>query len=781
MINKYLQNIQYEWPFIFLFIYVVLQAFYNFNLWLILPVIVIALRIITLSNLKTLITVSVMTVFVIGYARFQATLFQNLEHLPIESQEMRAILYTNPFDVKSDEESVRGEGKVQVVHRSEKIELKVNFIQWLEDDDPQFQSLREESTVWYVEGKFEKLDEARNFDVFDYKSYLATQNIAWEFEITNIYQLKSDLSFVGKLDTFRYTLLEPFIKLNHHEWIAIHNKLLYNIDSDTYRHYKDNFTALGVAPFFAISGFHIYFIRRLLNNVLLRLGMPIEYAKMLITVLLWLYTWLVGWPIGVIRVLSMSSLSSLKTKYHLPIASLDSLAIVGILFICFNPLNVLSLGYTLSFVMTFVVMSYNQASPSKHSAIQSIEMTFACLLLSWPIIMQTSFEWNVIQILVVILFTVVFNHLIMPLVFLTTLWIVFSLPGLETLSAWLDRGVIFFNELLSQSDVFHSFNLIVGKQAPVIFYLLILVALFFIACIHVRPFLSYGVFLLMYLIILFGVPYLDPTVKLTMIDVGQGDAMLFQLGHQQGNWLIDTGGKRLWEPVEVSNIDHSYAEWNLIPALKALGVNQLDGVIITHPDIDHIGNLQALSQAINIQELWVSNYTLESDIWKEISAEVKVNTVVSLDMGQSYKHPTVPLTLYSPALSDIKYSQSESNDSSLITQIDIEGLAVLSLGDVTKRIETKILATYPEIRADILKVAHHGSDTSTSEELLTHTQPSLSFISAGLDNQYGHPHTEVTDLLNQYSIPYLSTEKVGAVQLTYHPLKGYQIRTVIKK
>src|SRR5699024_3190180 len=360
---------------------------------------------------------------------------------------MRAILYTNPFDVQSDEDSVRGEGKVHIVHQSEKIELRVNFIQWLEDDDPQIQSLLEESTVWYVEGKFEKPDEARNFDVFDYKSYLATQNIAWEFEITNIYQLKSDTSFVGKLDTFRYTLLEPFIKLNHHEWIAIHNKLLFNIDSDTYKHYKDNFTALGVAHFFAISGFHIYFIRRLLNNVLLRLGMPIEYANILITVLLWLYTWLVGWPIGVIRVLSMSALNSLKTKYHLPITSLDSLAIVGILFICFNPLNVLSLGYTLSFMMTFAVMSYNQASPNKHSAIQSIEMTFACLLLSWPIIMQTSFEWNVIQVLVVILFTVVFNHLIMPLVFLTTLWIVFSLPGLETVSAMLDRGVVFFNEL----------------------------------------------------------------------------------------------------------------------------------------------------------------------------------------------------------------------------------------------------------------------------------------------------------------------------------------------
>src|SRR5699024_12551513 len=90
----------------------------------------------------------------------------------------------------------------------------------------------------------------------------------------------------------------------------------------------------------------------------------------------------------------------------------------------------------------------------------------------------SSFEWNVIQVLVVILFTVVFNHLIMPLVFLTTLWIVFSLPGLETVSAMLDRGVVFFNELLNQSDVFHSFNLIVGKQTPVIFYLLILVALF---------------------------------------------------------------------------------------------------------------------------------------------------------------------------------------------------------------------------------------------------------------------------------------------------------------
>ncbi|HBY88961.1 DNA internalization-related competence protein ComEC/Rec2 [Ruoffia sp. FAM 24228] len=778
---KYLQHIRYEWPFIFLLMYVLLQAFYNFSFWLMLPIIFIALRIISLGNLKTIITVTVISILVLGYAFFQTFQFQKLEELPIASQEMRAILYTNPFDVQSDEDSVRGDGKVQIVHQSEKIDLRVNFVQWLEGDEPEIQSILEESTVWFVEGKFEKPDEARNFDVFDYKAYLATQNIAWEFEITNIYQLKSDPSLVGKLDTFRYKILETFIKLNHHEWIAIYNKLLFNIDSDTYRHYKENFTALGVAHFFAISGFHIYFIRRLLNNVLLRLGIPIEYAKILMTVLLWLYTWLVGWPIGVIRVLSTSALNSLKTKYRLPIASLDSLAIVGILFICFNPLNVLSLGYTLSFMMTFVVMSYNQATPNKHSAIQSIEMTFACLLLSWPIIMQTSFEWNVIQIVIVILFTVVFNYLIMPLVFFTTLWIVFSLPGLETVSALFDRGVVFLNELLSQSDAFHSFNLIVGKQTTVIFYLLILVAVFFIAFIHVRSFLSYGVFLLMYLIILFGVPYLDPTVKLTIIDVGQGDAMLFQLGHQQGNWLIDTGGKRLWEPVEGSNIDHSFAERNLIPALKALGVNQLDGVIITHPDIDHIGNLQALSHAIKIQELWVSDYTLKSNIWEEISAKVKVNTVVSLDMGESYKHPTIPLTLYSPALSDIKYSQSESNDSSLITQIDIEGLAVLSLGDVTKRIETKILATYPEIRADILKVAHHGSDTSTSEELLTHTQPFFAFISAGVNNQYGHPHAEVLDLLNQHSVPYLSTEMVGAVQLTYHPLKGYRIRTVIEK
>src|SRR5699024_2430557 len=132
----------------------------------------------------------------------------------------------------------------------------------------------------------------------------------------------------------------------------------------------------------------------------------------------------------------------------------------------------------------------------------------------------------------------------------------------------------------------------------------------------------------------------------------------------------------------------------------------------------------------------------------------------------SYKHPTIPLILYSPALSDIKYSQSESNDSSLISQIDIEGLAVLSLGDVTKRIETKILATYPEIRADILKVAHHRSDTSSSYELLLNTQPFLAFFSAVVNNRYCHSHGEVTDLLNQYSVSYLSTEKVRAVQLT---------------
>lgn len=780
MIKKYLFNIQYEWPIIFLFIYIGLQAYYHFNLWVLLPVIVLGFRLFSLNNKKTIITTIILIITIFSHAQIQTARFQAIENFPIENQEIQAFLYTDPFDVQLDNSSIRGEGKLQIIHNKEVMHFNVNFIKWLEEDETVNHRVTEEASIWHVNGKLQIPNQARNFDVFDYKTYLATQEIAWALEIDGIKSIGENDSFFGRLLGLRYDLLNKFIQLNYHEWIAVHNKLLLNIDSEIYSDYQENFTALGIAHFFAISGFHIYFIKRLLNYILLRLGMRIEYANKVIFIFLCIYTWLIRWPVGVIRVLLMSSLSSIKSRYQLPLTRLDILSVIGILLLLVNPLNVLSLGYTLSFIMTFVVILYNQTSPLKHSGIQSIEMTFACLLVSWPIIMQSSFEWNIIQVLIVVMFTIFFNKVIMPTVFLTTLWILLSLPGLHEITSKLNQMMTFFDEVMTQSELFDSFNMIVGKQSLMILYVLILVGLFFIGFIHIRPYLSYSVFLIMYLLIIIGLPYTNQSMKLTMIDVGQGDATLLQMSHNQGNWLIDTGGRRLWEQVEGSSIDHSYGDKNLIPALKALGVNKLDGVIITHPDIDHIGNLVSLSQEIFIEELWVSEYTLNSDIWAEISKEINTNTIIELNLGQRYKLAKVPITIYSANHSDIKYSDSESNESSLIVQIELEGLTILALGDVTKKIEAKIVATYPEIRGDILKIAHHGSDTSTSEELLSHTRPYLALISAGVDNQYGHPHKEVTDKLRQFNTPYLSTDSVGAVQITYHPAYGYDIKTAIE-
>lgn len=782
MIVKWLKHIHYEWPIIYLFIFLSLQAYFQWSIWFVIPVLLLVIRLVTLRNIQTFIISIAILIVIICHSLVQSHSLREIENLPIAGEELQAVLMTDPLDVEiaEDSTSIRGEGKVVIIHNKQVYEFTVDFIQWLQEGEVIPPTIKEKTSIWDITGKFNKPPVARNFHVFDYREYLKANNIVWQLEITNIESISENQSLLSKIKNLRFKILEQFMQHNNQEWLALHNKLLLNVDSQHYQNFKEHLTALGIAHFFAISGFHIYFIRRLLNYVFLRLGMRQEIAQVVIFVILSVYTWLIKWPVGVIRVLVMNMVSYLSKRYHIPLSRLDTLAITGTLLLIVNPLNALSLGYTLSFMMTFVVMMYGQSSIREHEMIQNFEMTVACLLLSWPIIIQISFEWNVIQVLIVILCTVLFNRIIMPLIFITTFSIVVGMPEMFGLTELLNKLLILFNNNIKEVEILSLFNRVIGKLPFWTFFLLILVAMFYLYNIHTQPYRSYGGILIMYTVIIIVVPFLNPVTKVTILDVGQGDATLIQRSNNRGNWLIDTGGRRLWEEIDGSNMDKNYAEKNIIPALKALGVNQLDGVIITHPDIDHIGSLVPLSQEIQIDTLWVSEYTLESEIWTEIESELIAKQVIVLKQGEEYILSNVPLKIYSAPHRLIQYSANESNDSSLIVQFKLGEWAFLNLGDVTQEIEERLLKEFPEIRGDILKIAHHGSDTSTSEWVLQTLKPKLALISAGLDNQYGHPHSEVLEKLEGHSIAYLSTASVGAIQMRYCPFRGFEIDTAIE-
>jgi competence protein ComEC len=214
--------------------------------------------------------------------------------------------------------------------------------------------------------------------------------------------------------------------------------------------------------------------------------------------------------------------------------------------------------------------------------------------------------------------------------------------------------------------------------------------------------------------------YVNPFTTVTFFNVAQADSVLIELPFKQGSWLIDTG--------------RSSTSALLRANLWYRGITVLDAVMISHDDSDHSGGLEMLKRDFSIKKVIVESIDIQ-------------------------KHGFM---LYSLLEKDDGYSD---NDNSLVHLFSINGLTYLFLGDISKTREIELIREYPFLRADVIKLAHHGSKTSTSEQLIANTQPKLTIISAD-PRVYGHPHKQTLKTLWQFRVPYLSTHQEGDIRIS---------------
>lgn len=210
--------------------------------------------------------------------------------------------------------------------------------------------------------------------------------------------------------------------------------------------------------------------------------------------------------------------------------------------------------------------------------------------------------------------------------------------------------------------------------------------------------------------------------QVTFLNVGQGDATLIR--HKRYTVLIDTGGAK----------HKDIATETLIPYLRSKKIYYLDAVIITHDDYDHNGALASLE----------TNY--------------KVKKV--LNAPESF--PFQLGDLYIENLNTLLEARDD-NERSLVLKFSLLNMTWLIMGDASIQNEQAILATYPSLTIDIVKIGHHGSNTSTSLEFLTAINPREAVISVGKHNYYGHPHQSVLATLNQLGIKIRRTDIEGSI------------------
>ena len=358
-------------------------------------------------------------------------------------------------------------------------------------------------------------------------------------------------------------------------------------------------------------------------------------------------------------------------------------------------------------------------------------------LFSLPITIYLNYEINIMTIFNNLVIVPMVSLVLFPLSLLT-----FVVPFLEIFLKIGFTFLEFINNLLS----YFSLNIVIGKVS-----LIFLISYYSIIFLGFKKF--YWYFLIILLLFIAKYKFcLDSNSYVYYLDVGQGDATLLISKYHEDIVLIDSGGKIEYEKEEWQRRNSSFSLADtLAQFMKSIGITKVNLFIGTHGDKDHIGYAIDLFNIIKCEKLMLNNNDYNSE-------EKKLLQLISKQIKNSYKGKNIYLQNLNTNV------VSNENDSSLVLFTNILGKNYLFMGDAPKLVEKNIINKY-KIKVDILKVGHHGSNTSSDYDFLKVIDPKLAIISSGRNNRYNHPSIETIQNLEKLKINYYNTQNKGTIEL----------------
>lgn len=614
------------------------------------------------------------------------------------------------------------------------------LVQYISSDE-QIGNLRIGDVI-SIKGALELPSSNSNFHLFNYQTYLKGKQIFWIVKTDNI--------ILKKCSSGIYLWKDKLIrKIEKRKGASYYFSFILGDSSKLKK--KTLYQELGISHLFAVSGMHILFIAGLLSKLFQKVCSKKMISFFFVTIILTFYIWLLSDSASANRAYLLYLFSFLNKYYKLELSSLKLLFFCALLSIIKNPFCILQIGFQFSFLICFFLMLTKRNSKGY---IKDLFITSSlAFLVSIPL---SLYHFHQIH-----LGSIFFNMIAVP--FVTT--ILFPLSFLSFLFPILENSFCFciriFEFMMESFKILDVLKLIFPAFS--IFYLIFYYAFLIISFIKNKKIL---IFFFLFLVFHFLTPYIDNSYWIDVIDVNEGDAVLIRYPHLEKTILIDCGGKIPFKESKTSQVDNI-----LVPYMKALGVKQIDILILSHGDYDHMGNAVDLIEKFKIKKI-IFNCGEYNDLEKELIKVLEKKNLNYYSCIKEFKIDSNKLYFLNTRTYD------NENDNSSVIYTKLGNYKFLFMGDAGERKEIDIVNKYHFNDIDFLKVGYHGSKTSSSKVFIDRVNPKYSIISVGKNNRYGHPNKQVLENLSNSKI--YRTDKDGGIQIKINR-SGYKIKTCRKE
>ena len=616
-----------------------------------------------------------------------------------------------------------------------------------------------------IYGKIQTPFKASNSSQFDYGKYLKNFNTFTVFYGKNSEELNTNLTpkwkFLLKLNSIRDKIINVHSKYLKSPNLEILGGIVFGDDAVSPPDYvKASFVNSGLLHILAASGMNVAFIYGFWVFFMKRLRVPFKLTVISGMGLIVLYTLMTGLGASVIRAALMLLFILFGKLIDRDAHSVSLLAFVAMLMLIYNPAFINNVGFQLSFIVTFGLLTTANVIFEKYKDSKIPQWLMGAILI--PIIAQIwvapiqMFYFNTFSTYSVLanLISMPFLSIISFLGFVSSI-IASASPLTDSIAMFLDQILNFFlNILVIISNFFANlpFSLITTTH-PNIFQIFMYYAIILLLTISVKSefnkkiVIAIGSIFILLCLSLINIP--NHNLQIITFDVQNADCFLIKTP-QNKYFIIDTGR---------ASFQGSKAQANsiIIKYLKDRGIKNIEGLIVTHFDNDHSGGTSDIMKNVKIKKIYLNS--------------LKDTSMTSMHIYQTIKNLDIPTSI--PVNNNVIYSEKDfqlktyfadfetDNEKSIITLLSYKNFDMLFTGDAGLKAFNELKKDIPT-NIEVLKVGHHGGPNVVDENMLKHLNTKVAIISTG-QNSFGHPNIGTLDILRNTEV--YRTDRHNAIEI----------------